>query len=128
MPIELMMTAYAVALLFVLIAISGVVGTTNYSLPELTGNRDDLGAPSAFFGRAKRTVDNHREGLILWAPLAIMVVMTDNTTANTALAAQIFIASRVAHAICYLVGIPWLRTLVWIPGIVATVMMFLALL
>jgi uncharacterized MAPEG superfamily protein len=35
----------------------------------------------------------------------------------TLLGAQLFFYARVAYAVCYLGGIPWLRTLSWVVSI-----------
>jgi len=120
MPVELLMLAFATVWLFALIVASAAFAQPQRTFSQLAGSRDDLPAPTGRFARAVRTVDNHREGLILYAPFAIIVVMTGAADATSALGAQIFFYSRVAHGILYLVGVPWIRTLAWIAGIVGT--------
>ena len=46
---------------------------------------------------------------------------------STALGATLFFWSRVAHAIVYTVGIPWLRTVAFFGGFVGQVMIFIAI-
>jgi uncharacterized MAPEG superfamily protein len=72
-------------------------------------------------------VDNHREGLIMFAPLVLIAAHQDISTTMTVWGAQLFFYSRVAHAVVYLAGLPYIRPLIWSVGIVGTVMMFLAL-
>ncbi len=122
MPIELLMLALATVWLFVMIVASAVFAQPQRSFAQLAGSRDDLPAPTGAFARAMRNVDNHREGLILFAPFALIVVMTGAADAMSALGAQLFFYSRVAHGILYLVGVPWLRTVAWVVGIVGTAM------
>ena len=127
MSIELTMLALSVALLFVLVIIQAAAGTQAQGLMNMANHRDNLGAPSLWQARTKRCVDNHREGLIMFAPLALIAAHQDISTTLTVWGAQLFFYSRVAHAVVYLAGLPYLRPLFWGIGIVGTLMMFLAL-
>ena len=46
----------------------------------------------------------------------------------TQLGGQLFFWARVAYAVIYLVGIPYLRTLAWLVSVIGLVMIFLQLL
>lgn len=127
MPVELTMLAYSVALLFVIILIQANAGVTAQGLMPMANNRDDLPVPSVFQARMKRVVDNHREGLILFAPLALIAAQQGISTSTSMLGAQLFFYSRVAHAVLYILGVPMIRPLAWAVGIVGTVMVFLAI-
>ncbi|MFM9862687.1 MAG: MAPEG family protein [Micropepsaceae bacterium] len=124
---ELTMLALSVALLFVLVLIQAAAGTQAQGLTNMMNDRDNLGPPSVWQARTKRCVDNHREGLILFAPLALIAAHQDISTTMTLWGAQLFFYSRVAHAVVYLLGLPYIRPLFWGVGIVGTIMMFLAL-
>jgi uncharacterized MAPEG superfamily protein len=127
MSIELTMLALSVALLFVLVVIQAAAGTQAQGLMTMANARDNLGPPSVWQARTKRCVDNHREGLIMFAPLALIAAHQDISTTMTVWGAQLFFYSRVAHAVVYLAGLPYIRPLFWSVGIVGTIMMFLAL-
>jgi uncharacterized MAPEG superfamily protein len=127
MSIELTMLALSVALLFVLVVIQAAAGTQAQGVMNMANARDNLGPPSVWQARTKRCVDNHREGLILFAPLALIAAHQDISTTMTVWGAQLFFYSRVAHAVVYLAGLPYIRPLFWSVGIVGTIMMFLAL-
>lgn len=127
MSIELTMLALSVALLFVLVIIQAAAGTQAQGAWTMAGPRDNLGPPSVWQARTKRCVDNHREGLIMFAPLALIAAHQDISTTMTVWGAQLFFYSRVAHAVVYLAGLPYIRPLFWSVGIVGTIMMFLAL-
>jgi uncharacterized MAPEG superfamily protein len=127
MSIELTMLALSVALLFVLVLIQSAAGAQAQGAMKMANHRDDLGPPSAWQARTKRVVDNHREGLIMFAPLALIAAQQGISTGLTVLGAQLFFYSRAAHAVVYLAGIPMIRPVIWLVGIVGTVMMFLAL-
>ena len=127
MSIELTMLALSVALLFVLVLIQSAAGAQAQGVWTMAGPRDNLGPPTAWQARTKRCVDNHREGLILFAPLALIAAHQDISTTMTVLGAQLFFYSRVAHAVVYLAGLPYIRPLFWAVGIVGTIMMLLAI-
>ncbi len=127
MSVELTMLAYSVALLFVLILIQANAGVAAQGLMTMANNRDDLKPPGVFQARTKRLVDNHREGLLLFAPLVLIAAHQGISTPMTVLGAQLFFYSRVAHAIIYLAGWPLVRPVAWLVGIVGTVLIFLAL-
>ncbi len=126
MPLELLMLALSVALLFVLIVIQAAAGAQAQGLDVMAGHRDDMKAPSAWQARTKRCVDNHREGLILFAPLILVAAQLGISNDLTVWGAQLFFYSRVAHAVVYLAGLPKIRPLVWAIGIVGTIMVFVA--
>lgn len=128
MTIELSMLVYSVGLLVILIVIQASAGILAQGAPALAGARDKLGEPSVFQARSKRVVDNHREGLLIFAPLVLVAAAAGVSTDLTVLGAQLFFYSRMLHAIIYLAGIPWIRPIVWAVGLVGCVMIFLALL
>ena len=128
MSVELTMTVYATVLLIVLVGVQAVAGILANGLPAQAGNRDNLPPSKTFHGRASRTVANHIEGLVMFAPLAIACTMTNMSTPMSVLGAQIFFYSRVAHAVLYLLGVPWLRAAAWGASIVGTVMVGLCVL
>ena len=127
MTIELTMLAYSVALLVIVIAIQATAGILAQGLPAMAGSRDNLGEPSPFQARSKRVAENHKEGLLLFAPLVLAASAAGISTEMTVLGAQLFFYSRVAHAIVYLAGWPWIRPLVWAIGLVGTLMILFAL-
>ncbi|MET0182217.1 MAG: MAPEG family protein [Caulobacterales bacterium] len=127
MSVELTMLAYAVALLFVLILIQAGSAARAQGGMVMAGPRDSLKPQTAWEARTKRIVDNHREGLILFAPLVLIAAVQNVSTPTTVLGAQLFFYARVAHALLYLFGVPYVRPLAWFVGIAGTVLVFLAL-
>jgi len=127
MPIELLMLVLSVALLFVLIMIQAISGAVAQGAVPMAGPRDDIGPPTAWQGRTKRCVDNHREGLMLFAPLILVAAHLGLSNELTVWGAQLFFYSRVAHAVIYLTGLPLIRPLAWAVGLTGTIMVFLAL-
>ena len=122
MAIELTMLGYATGLLIVLVLIQAVAGVRGQGLMPLANSRDGLAQPAGFHARALRVVNNHREGLTIFAPLALIAVLAHHTNSTTAMGAQLFAVSRAAHAALYLLGVPVIRPLVWGVGLAGTVM------
>lgn len=91
------------------------------------GNRDDLPEATPLGGRAERAAGNSIEALIMFVPLALVAQIAGSADA-VMLGATIFIWARVAYLPIYLVGIPYLRSLVWGVGIAGLAMMVMALL
>lgn len=127
MTVELTMLALSVALLLILVFIQSSAGAAAQGAKVMAGNRDDMTPPTAWQARTKRLVDNHREGLALFTPLVLIAAVMGVSTETTVLGAQLFFFSRVAHAIIYLAGWPWVRPVAWLVGIAGTVMIFVAL-
>ena len=127
MSIELRLLAYSVALLFVLILVQASAAVKAQDGKALAGNRDDLKPPGVMEGRTRRILYNHIEAMAMFAPLVLIAATSNVSNDATVLAARLFFYSRVIFAIVYFVGIPYLRTLVWLVGTAGTIMMFLAL-
>ena len=127
MTIELSMLVYSVGLLVIIIAIQATAGVLAQGLATQAGSRDNPGEPTAFEARSKRVVDNHREGLLIFAPLVLVAAAAGISTEMTVLGAQLFFYSRVLHAILYLTGVPWVRPLVWAVGLAGCALIFFAL-
>jgi uncharacterized MAPEG superfamily protein len=128
MSVELTMLAYSVGLLILLVLVQATVGVRSQGLMPLSNNRDDLGPATGFHARMLRVVDNHREGLIMFAPLVLAAAVMQLSTPMTVLGAQLFFYSRLVHAVLYILGVPMVRPLAWFVGLVGTIMILLALL
>ncbi len=125
MPLELQLLVWSVALAFIvmLIAVSGAI--LQVGLPKLAGNREGLADCTGLPGRSQRAHRNMLENLVLFAALVLVAQATGRLNAMTALGAQLFFWGRVAHAVIYIAGIPWLRTAAWTVSVVGLIMIFL---
>jgi uncharacterized MAPEG superfamily protein len=128
MSVELTMLAYAVGLLVALVVIQAFAGIRSVGLMPLANNRDGLDPAKGFHARMLRVVDNHREGLVMFAPLALAAAVMHLSTPMTVLAAQLFFWARLVHAILYILGVPMVRPLAWGVGLAGTIMILLAIL
>jgi uncharacterized MAPEG superfamily protein len=128
MSVELTMLAYSAALLLVLVLVQALAGVLAQGLAPMAGPRDNLPPPKPFQARMVRVVNNHREGLTIFAPLVLAAAIAQISNHWTVLGAELFFYSRVVHAVLYLAGVPMIRPLVWAVGLAGTVMVLLALL
>ena len=124
---ELTYLAYSIILLFVIVMIQASAGIRQNGGVAMANARDALPTPNTFAARAKRNVDNMRENLWFFAPAVLIVAITNASTSWTVLGSQIFFFARVAHAITYLAGWPFIRPLFWLAGIIGCALIFLSL-
>ena len=124
---ELMLLAWAVALTFAQMLVSVTGATLQVGLPMLAGNREGLVFTTGWVGRAFRAHHNMLENLVLFAALVLVAVVSQKTNGNTLLGAQLFFWARLAYAVIYVAGIPWLRTASWLVSVAGLVLIFLQL-
>jgi uncharacterized MAPEG superfamily protein len=125
--IELTMLFYSTVLFFILILIPATEAILSNGLAAQAGARDRLPEPTVFNRRATRLRNNMLENMMLFVALVVLVQLAGANSAYTALGAQVFFWARVAHAVCYLAGWPWVRPLCWAVSVVGMIMMALAL-
>ncbi len=128
MSVELTMLVYSAALLLVLVLAQALAGVVAQGLSPMAGPRDNLPPPKPFQARMVRVVNNHREGLTIFAPLVLAAAVAQISNHWTVLGAELFFYSRVVHAGVYLAGVPMIRPLIWAVGLTGTVVVLLALL
>lgn len=98
-----------------------------FDLRGIVGNRDKLPQMSVVAGRLNRAKNNMLEVLPMFLALALMALVKDRDTNEVTRAALVFLISRVVYVPAYVSGIPMLRSLVWLLGIVSLAMMALPL-
>jgi uncharacterized MAPEG superfamily protein len=115
----------ALTVIQVVIAVSGA--QLQVGLPTLADNREGLPEITGWAGRARRAHANMLESLVLFAVLVLTAKAAGISNAMTLLGAQLFFWSRVAYAVIYVVGIPWVRTAAWAVSVVGLLLIFLQL-
>ncbi len=125
MTTDLQYLAYT-ALLTALLWVPYIVGqvTTNGMLkPE--NYKDPTPRPMPAWGkRADRTYMNAVETFAPFAALVIVLHLSGKANAMTGVWAMSFFWLRVAHAVVYLLGIPYVRTLIFTGGVICVVGLF----
>ena len=120
--LQMLVWAAALALVQMLIAVAGA--QSQVGLPALAGNRESLPPTTGWADRARRAHLNMLESLAVFAIVVLVAQAAGMANETTALGAQLFFWGRLAYAIVYLAGIPWLRTAVWAVSIAGIVLVF----
>ena len=114
MPIELKILGWSVCLGLLHVAIAATLITQQRGLRWNAGNRD--GEPKALTGlaaRADRASRNFLETFPFFAAAVLAIAVLGKNTSQTAFGAELYVWARLAYLPVYIIGIPYLRTLVW---------------
>jgi uncharacterized MAPEG superfamily protein len=77
-------------------------------------------------GRLQRALNNHFEGLIYFTLAVVVVELSDQNSNFTAACAYTYLAARIAYVPAYAFGLrPW-RSLIWMVGFFATMLMIVS--
>ena len=95
----------------------------NYSL----SNREEPLDTNALAHRADRTASNTKENFVLFLGLASVAMASAASSPLILQGAQLFLVARLVFVPVYYVGIIYVRTLVWLAGVVGLIMMFMGL-
>ena len=115
MVIEIKWLAWSIVLGLVYVLVAASLATKQRGLKWNASNRD--GEPGPLRGaaaRAARANGNFLETFPFFAAAVLAVVLTKTNTPHTALGAELYFWARVAYLPIYIVGIPYVRTLVWV--------------
>jgi len=114
MPFEIQMLGWSILLGIVYVLVAASFGTYQRGLKWNASNRD--GEPKPLTGaaaRAARANLNFLETFAFFAAAVLAVVATQRTTPDTAVGVELYFWARVVYLPLYIVGIPYVRTLVW---------------
>jgi len=127
MSAELSLLVWSVVMMFAQMLVAAAGANLQVGLPALAGNREDLPPFTGWAGRARRAHLNMLENLVLFAVLVLVAHAAGKSNAMTVLGAQLFFWGRLAYALIYVAGIPWLRTGVWAVSVVGMILIALQL-
>jgi uncharacterized MAPEG superfamily protein len=115
MTTEIQILGWSVVLGLVYVAVAASLVTAQRGLKWNAGNRDDEMKPvTGVAARATRASGNFLETFVFFAALVLALTVSNKSTAHTALGAQLYFWARVLYLPVYLIGIPYLRSLVWV--------------
>ncbi len=118
MTTDLMMLVWSGVLCIALIMPYMAGKSQSLGLATLAGNREDMPKSAGWIGRAERAHANMVENLIPFAIFVLVVAISGKANMMSALGAQLFFWARLAHAVLYIAGITWARTLAWVASVI----------
>ena len=121
---ELTCLELSAALWLVHVLVQATVGNVELPFGYLFTSRDKpAAATSLLFGRATRALANYVENLTPFVAVALALIVTQRTGGAGAVGATIWILARIAYLPIYVLGIIYVRTLVWGISIIGLLMM-----
>jgi len=88
-------------------------------IPSTVGYPVDPPPLSPWAQRLQAAHANAVENLAVFSALVLAAQMLNISTPATVFAGSLYLWSRVAHAVTYTLGVPWLRTLAFMGGFAA---------
>ena len=99
----------------------------NVGLMPVFGSREGIHF-TGMTGRLERAILNCAIAMALIVPPSIALGVMEMSNANTVLAVQIFLWSRIAYIIAYGVGIMGIRSAAWVTSLLCTLFLYYAVL
>ena len=125
---ELTMLMWASILYVLQVLLGALAADLKNGIAWGLGNRENIPALEGWGGRAQRAYVNMAENLLPFACLVLIAYSLGRTGELSVLGAEIFLISRLAHAVLYVAGIKVLRSLAYFGGIAGMVLIIVQLL
>jgi uncharacterized MAPEG superfamily protein len=114
MSIEIKYLAWSIGLGIVYVLVAASLVTAQRGLGWNVGNRDGEAKPlTGAAARAQRACWNFLETFPFFAAAVLAVVLVKGDSHHTAMGAMLYFWARLVYLPVYIIGIPYLRTLVW---------------
>ena len=124
---ELTALAWTLVLAIVQVFLASGLRTQETGLPYGMSARDGPAPPpKPVTGRAQRAQQNLFETLPLFAAAVLIAHVAGREGAVTAWAAWIYLAARVVYLPLYALGIPYVRSLVWLVSLAGLILVIVA--
>ncbi len=129
MSVELTILSLAIVLGLFQLLIAARSGNSQRGLKWNVGPRDEPPPPvSKVAGRLERAFRNFMETFPFFAAVVLIVTLTGRHDWATVWGAQIYLAARIVYVVLYGLGVPGVRTLVWIIATLGIILMLTAIL
>ena len=128
LSLELTMLVWATILYVVQIMLAALAADVQNGLAWGLGNRETIPAVEGWGGRAQRAHVNMAESLLPFACLVLVAYGTGRVGEWSTLGAEIFVVSRIAHALFYIGGVKVLRSLAYFGGIAGMILILVQIL
>ncbi|WP_109125690.1 MAPEG family protein [Dyella sp. C11] len=123
MPVELKMLGWSTVLGLVYLCFAAVLMTGQRGMAWNASNRDGACTPlTGMAARAERAQRNFLETFAFFAAAVLAVLVGQCTNSTTALGAELYFWARLVYLPVYAIGIPYVRTLVWMASVAGLIM------
>jgi len=127
MPVELRMLGWSIVLGLVYVLFAAALSTRQRGLAWNAGNRTGEAPLTGAADRAARASRNFLETFPFFAAAVLAVLVGQCANSTTALGVQVYVWARVVYLPVYVIGIPYLRTLVWVVSLAGLLMVLCGL-
>ncbi|WP_245157727.1 MAPEG family protein [Brevundimonas sp. A19_0] len=125
---EFIALAGTLVLALVQILAAGAARTAELGAKWNAGPRDgNPPPPGPLAGRLRRAQDNLFETLPLFIAAVLMAVVADKSGALTQWGAWLYLLGRIVYVPLYALGVPYVRSLVWMAALAGLIMVIVAL-
>jgi len=126
MPVEIHVLGLALILQFVQFILYSISANLQVGPKYAMSARDEQRQLTGLAGRLKRAMDNHFESLIMFAIAVLVVTLGEGSNTVTQTCAHIYLGARILYVPAYAQGLaPW-RSVIWMLGFGAIVVMTFA--
>ena len=127
MTTELTLLAWAIVLGLVHALATGQVATAQHGLRDNLGPRDDQRPVTGVGGRVQRAFANYMQTFPFFAAAVLVAHIAGRHSWATVMGAQLYFWARIVYVPLYAAGVPVLRTVAFVVGLVGIVMILLSL-
>lgn len=118
----------SVLILVVHVTLQALIATKELGREWNASARDDDRKPTGkLAGRAERASANFRETYPAFIALAFGVIMAGDPSGIALIGAWLWLVCRIIYIPLYLMGIPYVRSLVWVGSMIGLLLMFFVL-
>ncbi|HLY04511.1 MAG TPA: MAPEG family protein [Rhizomicrobium sp.] len=126
--VELQILFCAILLGLIQLILAVATGLPSVGLSWAAGPRDEARShPGRIAGRLERAFENFLETFPFFAASVLLVHVLNKSTHTSVLGSQIYIWARVLYVPAYVIGIPFVRTLIWAASLAGILMVLAAL-
>lgn len=115
---ELQALFFSILILVLLILLQTLLLVPNQGIAWGLGSRDEPKPEGLIQGRIRRATQNHVVALMMFAPLIFILRDIGVSNGQTLIGAGLFLAARLLYPIVYALGMPVIRSLIFITGMV----------
>ncbi|MGR3572493.1 MAPEG family protein [Brevirhabdus sp.] len=126
MPSELSILVLYGLWVMLVILMPVLMAMPQLGLGYLVSPRDEQRRLHGRAARMERALANSVVAMALFAPAVLIVFVSASSSTGTLIAANLFLLARVAYVAVYVAGIAWLRTLLWVTGLLCTAYIYIA--